>query len=52
MDLVGVVHGFGQDGDAAEHESLEFVAGEFGGPLAEADQFGCGSRRPQASGAG
>ena len=37
--LVGVVHGFGQDGYAAQHESREFVAGEFGGLLAEAGKL-------------
>ena len=38
--LIRVVHGFGQDGDATEHEALEFPAGELGGLLAEAGQFG------------
>ena len=37
--LVGVVHSFGEDGDAAKHEALEFLPGEVGGLLAVADQF-------------
>ena len=37
--LIGVFQGFGKDGDAAEHQSLEFVAGEVGGILAEASQL-------------
>ena len=35
----GVFEGFGKDGNAAEHYSLEFPLGEVGGLLAEACKF-------------
>ena len=37
--LVGVVHGLGDDRDAAEHESLKFLTGEVGGLFANAGQL-------------
>ena len=36
---IGVFQGFGEGGDAAEHDALEFLFGEIGGFLAEAGQF-------------
>ena len=36
---IRVVHSFGKDGDAAQHEALKFLAGEAGGLLAKAGQL-------------
>ena len=36
---IGVFQGFGEGGDAAEHDALEFLFGEVGGLLAEAGQL-------------
>ena len=38
--LIRVVHGLGEDGDAAKHEALKFLAGKVGGLFADASQLG------------